>query len=245
MKAAHETPALAGSHRSYESLTAVPLEEYWAHPRSFQHPQHPPRLARVQYPLEPMPRTAVVAGGFVENQYTLCFPHGWCQGMRDFRPEALAGPVSAMRRLAKSVFNRGAHFGHLKRPMVVFTGYGFAGLELLTDEDRDLLWKAFHVPIYEQFLGLGKEVLAMECDAHHGLHLLLDRTMAKKSIDGELILTSLGNLAQAVPKIATGLRANIEFEPCGCGQPGPRIMTLEPMPALAPAGSRSLAMAGD
>lgn len=245
MKAAHETPAFAGSHRSFESIVPVSLDEYWAHPRSFQHPQRPARLARAQYPLEPAPRLAIVAGGFVENQNTLCFPHGWCHSLRDFRPEAIAGPVSAMRRLATSVFNRGAHFPHLKRPILVYSGFGFSGVELLTDEDRELLWKAFHVPIYEQFLGLGKEVLATECDAHQGMHWELSRALVQKSIDQELIVTSLVNLASPIPKLATGLHADLSFEPCPCGHTGPRLMALRPAPAHARISLVNLAMAGD
>ena len=246
LKAAHLTPAFSASHRPFDSLPPVPLDEYWARPHSFQNPSPPPRLARVQYPLEPQPRLAVIAPGFVENQHTLCFPHGWCQGLRDFQAEALAGPVSALRRLAKSVFNRGAHFGHLKRPLLVFTGFGFTGVETLSDEDRDLFWKAFHLPIYEQFLGLGQELLAAECDAHRGLHLLLDRTLIHRSIDGELLVTSLANLSTPIPKIATGLHATLDFEPCPCGHPGPRLMSLAPLPATATLrSSSSFAMASD
>ena len=38
--------------------------------------------------------------------------------------------------------------------------------------DRKLFWGAFGVPVFEQYLGLRNELLAAECDAHCGLHVV-------------------------------------------------------------------------
>lgn len=53
-------------------------------------------------------------------------------------------------------------------PPVVFTGPGFGEL---SDADRDLIWRRWGVPVYEQRLGPGGDVVAEECDAHEALHV--------------------------------------------------------------------------
>jgi hypothetical protein len=42
---------------------------------------------------------------------------------------------------------------------------------LLTAADREQLWRAFRVPIFEQIIGARGERLAAECEAHDGLHV--------------------------------------------------------------------------
>jgi hypothetical protein len=71
---------------------------------------------------------------------------------------------------------------------------------LVTDADRDYMWKRFGLPVFEYLLDGNGEILARECEAHDGLHL--DRTFE-----------SFGRL-------------RITEEPCACGQPGARLMPL-------------------
>ena len=42
---------------------------------------------------------------------------------------------------------------------------------LLSAAERDRLWRAFKVPVFEQIVGMSGELLAAECEAHDGLHL--------------------------------------------------------------------------
>ena len=42
---------------------------------------------------------------------------------------------------------------------------------LLTASDRDQLWRAFRVPVFEQVISPRGERLASECEAHDGLHV--------------------------------------------------------------------------
>ncbi len=55
----------------------------------------------------------------------------------------------------------------LQHSIVVLTYEGEAGL---SNDDRDLFWSAFGVPVFEQYLSAKNELLATECDAHAGLH---------------------------------------------------------------------------
>lgn len=41
----------------------------------------------------------------------------------------------------------------------------------LSDDERDQLWHSYSVPVFEQVLDKGGNLLAWECEAHDGLHL--------------------------------------------------------------------------
>ena len=42
---------------------------------------------------------------------------------------------------------------------------------LLSEEDRDLLWDLFEVPVYAIVLDRHRRILAYECEIHNGLHV--------------------------------------------------------------------------
>jgi hypothetical protein len=44
--------------------------------------------------------------------------------------------------------------------------------EGLNCADGELFWHAFGVPVYDQYLDASNLLLAMECDAHSGLHVI-------------------------------------------------------------------------
>ena len=53
-------------------------------------------------------------------------------------------------------------------PVVILTGPRHG---LLTDDDRDLIWRRWGVPVYEFLLDSAGNTVASECDAHEGLHV--------------------------------------------------------------------------
>jgi len=116
------------------------------------------------HPMDPTPRTAILAPGFQESKLVRVFPAGWTEEAARFHPSSIAGPMEQLRSLAKNGFA----LGHA---VVAFTYQGHAGL---SDDDRDLFWDSFGVPVFEQHLGPGNELLAMECEAHAGLHVMGD-----------------------------------------------------------------------
>lgn len=131
-----------------------------------------------------MPRTAILALGFRETKMVRVFPFGWNKAADRFQPASIAGPAEQLRQLVR----QGVSPQH---SVVVFS---YDGQEGLTASDRDLFWKAFGVPVFEQLLNPSNVVLAMECDAHDGMHLVGD----------------FGNLR-------AGRSA------CPCGNPAPRL----------------------
>jgi hypothetical protein len=216
-----------------KALPTTPLDLYLARKQDYRNPLEPRKRAReLDYHLKPMPRLAVLMDGFKPTREVRCFPEGWGENLNRFRPETIAGPVSALRRMAKMVLARGASFPHLKRPLIAFTGLPFPERTMLTDDDRHLFWKAFGVPAFERWLGFGLETLAKECEAHDGLHLNTDAAIFQTRFNGlqnELIVTSLDHLSHPVLRLATGLAAEITFQPCHCGQAGPRLKSVQPL----------------
>ena len=134
--------------------------------------------------MDPIPRTAILAPGFQETKLIRVFAGGWNDDAARFEPASVAGPIGELRRVARLRIN-------LTHAVIVFT---YDGVATLSDDDRDLFWQAFGVPVFEQQLGSQNEVLAMECDAHAGLHLMGD----------------FGNL-------------RCGKNSCACGNPAPRL----------------------
>jgi hypothetical protein len=110
----------------------------------------------------------------------------------------------------------------LTHSIVVLVGPDFGAL---TSEDRDLLWTRFGVPVYEQLRGLGRELLAAECDAHEGLHIREEDAIFEEG--EELLVTSLTNLSDPVLRLRTGLQGKITTTLCGCGEAGRRLMDVQ------------------
>jgi hypothetical protein len=72
---------------------------------------------------------------------------------------------------------------------------------LMSFEDRDEIWSKFQVPVFEYLLDSAGQIAARECEAHEGLHTV--------DLPGDW-------------------DAEITEEPCACGQPGARLLQMEP-----------------
>ena len=152
------------------------------------------RKSVFRYPMDPAPRTAVLAACFRQprlrpNSPVRVFPQGWSEEVSAFAPAAVAAPREQLLGLATA--ERPPAFTHaviaLESP----------GDPLLSAVERERLWRAFRVPVFEQIIGPDGELLAAECEAHDGLHIE-----------------------------TPGLRwegYRMELVPCGCGRKTPRL----------------------
>jgi hypothetical protein len=147
--------------------------------------RRPSKGAIFTHPIDPAPRTAVLAPGFRETRLLRVFPEGWNESARRFEPRSIAAPLEHFRAVALDGWS-------LDQALVVFTYQGDAGLSEL---DREWLWQTFGVPIFEQHLGPRNQLLAAECDAHSGLHV----------VSG----------CEGYP---------LEEDLCACGNPAPRLL---------------------
>ena len=86
--------------------------------------------------------------------------------------------------------------------IVVLTGPRYG---MLTEHDRDLIWRRWGVPVYEFLTNHAGEVIARECDAHDGLHVC----------DG------------------ASWKGSLQVRECGCGVTGAMIPTGAPADEVA------------
>jgi hypothetical protein len=182
-----------------------------------------PALQRLRYPTHQPIRTAVLGPRLVENASVRVFDPDWIDQVREFRPEALAGPVAVLLQLAEAAHLAGEAIPSVTRAIVAFTGLQHGDL---TEAGRDTLWQVFQVPVFEQYLGADGSLLAWECEAHEGLHTVEDNAIIEESPGSELILTSLTDRRHPTIRLVTGLAAKLQSGECECGQPGPRLISV-------------------
>jgi phenylacetate-CoA ligase len=144
-------------------------------------------------------------------------------------------------QVARSARNGRESIPTLKRAIVAFSGPEHG---VLSEADRESLWRAFEVPVFEQYLGLDGSLLAWECEAHEGLHVVEDNATIEQNSRSELILTCLTGHRYPVIRLGTGLTARLTEENCGCGNAGPRLLGLEPLAVDCPANALAAAAPG-
>ncbi len=216
----------------------VTVGTYRSRHAEFRDPRAPlTALALFRYPLPVTPRTAVLGRGLTVHPPAALFPEGWTREARAFAPQAIAAPLATVRLLARRVAAGRLELGSLSHAVIAFVD---PGEEPVTDADRDLVWRALGVPLFEQWLGFERELLAFECAAHEGLHVTPN--VEARLEQGELVLTCLRNLRYPVAKLATGLTAALEDGVCPCGVEGTRLLSVArratPLLALAAAIGR-------
>lgn len=155
------------------------------------------RKAVFIYPISPAPRTAVLLPGFRSRGAIRVFSGGWSEDVRRFAPAAVAVSLAQIDGLIHG------NIASLTHAVIVL---GLRREPRLTEADRERIWKAFRVPVFEQIIGEDSQLLAQECEAHAGLHI------------------ESGRLS------VTGYR--IDESPCGCGRGTPRLVSAEPAGVL-------------
>lgn len=148
------------------------------------------RKAAFVYPLGKAPRTAVLVPWFRAKDAVRVFDHGWSPEASAYAPEAIAATREQLLALVYSAPDVSHALIALAQP----------GQPWLTPADREHLWRAFHVPVFQQLVTESGELLAMECEAHDGLHLT----------------------ARDLPGYA------LDPTPCPCGLRTPRLIPKKP-----------------
>ncbi len=137
-------------------------------------------------------------------------------------PEAIAAPLQRALDLADARIQGLVDLPSVSFAVLVLTDVSGAPLN---QRQRDLLWKAFRVPVFEQLRGWDGAVIARECETHNGLHLI-DGTDARIE-QGELWIDNR----------RTGLTGSITRELCECGAEAAVLRDLEVLPGLRAAAA--------
>ena len=155
--------------------------------------------ASLVYPIPPAPRTAVLLAGFRSKGSVRVFPDGWTEEAARFAPQSLAGrrdQIEALKGIAQPT-----------HALIVIRREWETGLSA---QDRDCLWRAFRIPLFEQIINQEGVVLAAECEAHNGLHI-------------ESQWLAVGD-------------HEIDRSLCGCGKASPRLIEREVLHKVAAGG---------
>jgi hypothetical protein len=91
------------------------------------------------------------------------FAEGWTQQSAAFAPAALAATRTQLLALIP-------HPPPLSHALILLAR---PGEPLTTAAERDQLWRAFGVPLFEQIIDEDGRLLAAECEAHDGLHVAI------------------------------------------------------------------------
>lgn len=143
------------------------------------------------YPIPPAPPTAILLAGFRSAGNIRVFENGWNEEASNFAPAAIAATPAQLDALSAT------GIPSLRNAIIALVRPGSPNL---TEDDREHLWRAFRVPVFEQRIDDSCTVLAAECEAHDGLHIEAPGLAPR---DGEILETA----------------------PCGCGKTTPRLIT--------------------
>jgi hypothetical protein len=144
------------------------------------------RKAALIYPIRPVPRCAVLVAGFRSRFPVRVFSSGWNEDAAKFAPQAVAATLPQLDALAGVV--------HLSHAVIVFRR---EFEPRVNDAERDRLWRAFRVPVFEQMIGADCTLLAAECEAHDGLHI----ESSKLAIGDHEIDRSICACGRATPRL--------------------------------------------
>ncbi len=221
-----EINSLTAVEGTLHRLPSVALPDFLKSPSDFAAAgARPGALQIFQYPLEQTPRVAILAPGFRQTATIKCFDPSDYNRIGKFKPQALAAPISVLRNMA----SEGVKWPSVSNVLVAFTGVAEGTLR---EEDRELLWQVYQVPVFEQFRGCDGHVIATECEAHDGLHVVSENAaieVADRGYPSELLLTSLTDCRYPALRLCTGFTAAMGPETCGCGRSGLRLLEMTRM----------------
>lgn len=163
----------------------------------------------LRFPLPEPSRLAVIGADFHLASHMRAFSPADIPGLMRYAPDAMALPIDAALSLADRKLRGLVALPSLKLAIVVFSSASPHGA--LETHHRDLLWKAFGLPVFEQLRGADGRVIARECEVHDGLHLDASR-------DGGAL---------------TGMATEIVTEQCDCGLETARLRSRIPVRARA------------
>ena len=205
-------------------IEPVDLLDYLKHSERYRNPKAWSfGWSRLRHALDNSPRVAILAPRFLPGLRSRVFANPWAPALSRYEPEAIAGPVDTLRAFAEAMLRGATWIPPLRYAVIAFTGILEGPLSL---EDRQLFWRAFGVPVYEQYFGFGGDMLAYECEAHAGLHISLDAAYIEHSGDGEILISFLDNPYYPVLRLCSGMIAEWHEAPCECGRREPRLVNL-------------------
>jgi hypothetical protein len=164
-----------------------------------------PGKETLHFPLPVPARLAVIDADFHIGVNMRAFHNPDLTGIIEYAPDAMALPLSAALALADRKLRGLFQLPSLELAIVVFSTMDYPDHGLLDSHHRDLLWKAFCLPVFEQLRGRDGKVIARECEIHDGMHFEPEAFEAQTGV---------------------GFPAEIVEGYCDCGFETPRLRRL-------------------
>jgi len=140
--------------------------------------------------------------------------NGWADFIRRYRPVLLQGYASILAALGRFVLDA-------KLPMPASLIGVYATAELLTDDMRRTIERAFGCKVFNQYGS--REIPNIACECRHGsMHVWTDMVWLE-SLESELLVTSLTNRLMPMIRYANGDCGELLAGDCSCGLPFPRM----------------------
>jgi phenylacetate-CoA ligase len=150
------------------------------------------------------------------------------QSLLRFRPRVILAYARSAVLLARYLRARGLQ---PHRPHAVVTS-----AEVLTDDERALVEQVFGCPVFNRYGSRETSVLASECEAHDGLHVMAeglhvevvrgDRPAAPGEA-GAILVTDLLNYPMPLIRYRIGDAGSWAEGACRCGRALPRLRAVE------------------
>jgi len=221
----HAVTKVRSIEDALQTLPCQTQEQFRDAREAFDNPSAPlPALEDLRCPISDDVRAAVLTGNFRESESVRVFDPVRVPEIRGFDPGLIAAPLEILLPWTGAQ-PFGQPIPSVHRAIVAFSELENGGL---LESTRDLLWQTFEVPVFEQWRGADGSVLAWECEAHEGLHVVEDRLVVEQNSDRELILTSLTDRRRPMLRLIAGFTGMLVDEPCACGRPGLRLCDVSP-----------------
>lgn len=175
-----------------------------------------------RFPLRDPLRIALLEPGFRARSNMREFRSHELDCLRSYEPEALVAPIELAISLADMKRQGTFDLPGLNTAIVVVTSLG---RRPLGPDDRELLWRMFEVPIFEQLRGWNGLIIGRECEIH-SLHI--DESAASIKLHMNELL---------VDQARTGWTAGIETGFCECGAETPRLLGVSALPPILAAAA--------
>src|ERR1700689_1927051 len=120
------------------------------------------------FPLSGPVRIALLEAGFQADRNIREFAPDDVVRMHSYAPDAFVAPLGVALSLADQKARGLFDLPSLRTAVVVLPSLDDSPF---ADHPRDLLWRAFGVPVFEQLRGWDGAIIAKECEVHDGLHI--------------------------------------------------------------------------
>ncbi len=163
------------------------------------------------FPLSGPVRIALLDEGFRMDANMRTFAPDDMAWLRSYAPEALVAPLDLALSLADRKRRGILDLPSVRTAIVVLTSCEDSPL---SDDHRDLLWRAWGVPVFEQLRGPDGTVIARECEVHDGLHIVGNDVECVVEQSAELeIVNDVCECGAETPRLRRSTSSSRESDP--------------------------------